>query len=176
MIAAITSLISLMATIGGALIRALPEIIQLVETIFKWRHEYRMETVKFQRLRATLQPSVDKQIVLSAQESDEKAQGLILETYKAAMEAQSRPTGIKSIDAINSAVRPFCLGWWMLIFTAYKFSLIIHFWTTTTSWSAFGQGFWTESDRQILGMMIGFFFVERATKHIKEHATTRMLK
>lgn len=169
MIAILSNIISTFGLGMGALIRILPELVRLIWSIFKMRHEYKMASLTLETLKARLTHSdAAGKLMNTAAESSAATRKLELEIIKAQVEAQARPSGNRFIDAWNKAMRPFIISYVFFEYALYKTSIIIYAWTATVSWMQFSAYFWDSTDKDLLGTVVGYLFVNRVIHYAEK--------
>lgn len=143
--------------LGGAAFRALAG--QVISAWTKWqdhRHEKEMLELQmqFDERRADLQIKQQElaaklQIQTIDVQRDADVQREEASAFREAMAAAWRPTGVKWVDAWNSAVRPafatLCLWLWLMALHANGWQLQVY-------------------DKELMGLVVGFFFADRQMK------------
>lgn len=160
-------MISTLSLLGGGLgglLRFAPEVFKMINAKGDREHEFRMSKLQLE----IDQKRANQQIDLVHAQSDAGELAAQGQAYLEAIKGQARPTGIPWVDAVNSMVRPGLTMWWMLIFTAFKATVIADAWNNFSTWKSFGQQVWTENDWGVLSMIISFWFVDRVFRKHSE--------
>jgi hypothetical protein len=141
---------SLIALLGGGVMRLLPEVFKLFGAKMDHKHELEMTKlqISLEEARAKVQIEAGQAAQATASAAGELA------AYAEALKGQSTMTGVKFIDGMNQSVRPVVTYWWMLLLSAQKFDALQN-----------GAPVWTANDWDVLSMILGFWFVDRAIKY-----------
>jgi len=158
----ITTILSLLGGGLGALMRLAPEVFKLFTLKKDQDHEFRMTKLQLEIDQARATQEIDK---IHANEMLEAVRGEMT-AYTEALKGQSQMSGVKWIDGLNQSVRPILTYWWQLLFTVYKICAVIDVWDQIHTFGEFVKIVWTEQDAGILSMILGFWFVDRASKYI----------
>lgn len=138
----------------GGLLRLAPEIIHLFTAkaeAQRHRDDLSHELNMFQAQASHELAMAEKNI--TAQKIDQDTSWI-----KAVAEA-NRPTGIKWVDALNATVRPVVTYWFFGIFALIRTVDLIK----TAVMGTYGemQALWTTDDQQLLGTILGYWFIDR---------------
>lgn len=149
-------LTSLLALLGGGLLRALPELVSLWNKKTDYAHEYKM---------------IDKQVELEKTKGANQQQAIesqgavdqvlaLLEANKAAVTGQMQKVGIKIVDALNFLVRPLVTYFFVLLYAVVKVCMLIAAFDQPEVLQAIIQC-WSADDAAILSGILSFWFVGR---------------
>lgn len=144
----------------GGLLRLAPEIIHIFTT--KAENERHRLDLDHERLMYTAQAQhelamAEKQIV--AQKIDQDT------AWIKAVGMAGQPIGIKWVDAMNAAVRPIITYWFFGIFAAIKTVDLIK----RAYYGVYELAdVWTGEDQQLLGTILGFWFVDRTIGQLRK--------
>jgi hypothetical protein len=144
---------AIFSLLGGGLMRLLPEVFKLFSDKQDKSHEVTMTQLQLEidKARAAQQLSTTQAQAAVAQATGE------MQAYVEAVKAQAVMTGVKFIDGLSQSVRPVVTYWWMGLLTEVKIVAMLN-----------GMPIWGEYDWDVLSMILGFWFVERAIKHNAE--------
>jgi hypothetical protein len=173
----LTTLLSILGGLGGAAMRLFPELFKLFTLKKDHDHEYRMTQLQLQIDQARAGQEIDK---VYANQSLEAVRGEMA-AYVEALRGQGKMTGVKWIDGLNQSVRPVVTYWWMSLLTLAKLITIVIaavelYYTMKVMDTIMGKiaivgefpaKIWTPDDAGILSMILGFWFVDRAIKHMR---------
>lgn len=147
----------------GGLFRCIPEVLKFFDAKNERKHELDMQdkALEFQRLKG------DQRVEEITAEGQQDWNTGALDTLKAAIEAQGRPTGIPWIDAISSTVRPVITYWFMALYCSAKTAVFIAAVQGGASWPDAVKLSWTENDMAIWAGIINFWFLGRVFDKVK---------
>jgi len=175
-----TGLLSLLGGGLGALIRFVPEVLKFFNERNERDHEFRMLQEQRKLDESRSQQRIDE-LYAQGDMSEQAAYGTALIE---AIKGQAKPTGIRWVDALSASVRPVITYWWMALYTLIKAAVVagasIEFYLGMKA-AAFALGAvsgylevfvtrtWTAWDAGILGMILGFWFVDRTIRKYRQH-------
>lgn len=152
-------ILTLLASIFGGLLRLAPEVFKMLDAKDDRAHELAM---------------VDKQIEIQQLTGQQKlgeitTQGQItideatLQAISAANTAQAQMTVAAGPLAafISSLVRPLVTYFVVGLWGSYKVALVIYTYQATGNAAETMMNVWTEDDRQVMSMILSFWFVGR---------------
>lgn len=147
----------------GGVFRCIPEILKFFDAKNDRKHELDMQdkALEFQRLKG------DQRVEEVTAEGQQDWNTGALDTLKAAIEAQGKPTGIAWIDAISSTVRPVITYWFMALYCAAKTAVFIAAVQGGASWPDAVKLSWTDNDMAIWAGIINFWFLGRVFDRVK---------
>lgn len=151
-------MITIISGIFGGLLRFAPEILKFFNARGDRKHELDMQdkAFQFEKLRAENQLAV-----IQEQGRAEWADGS-LDVFKAAVEAQGKPSGVKWVDGLNSLIRPLItVQWVILIYPAVVIaSFVIAIQSGVPALDAMGKAFGPE-EKALVAFIIDFWFIGR---------------
>lgn len=154
-------LTGLISVLGGGLLRQVPEVLKFFDRKGERGHELAMldKTYALDKLHAEQGMALAQLQAATAQASGET------DLWKAALEAQGRPSGIAWIDGFSALIRPLLtLYWCVVLYSIVKAAQFLAFkaagLTTVTTILAM----WTPADMELVMSMIGFWFADRAIR------------
>lgn len=93
------------------------------------------------------------------------------DAYKAALDAQSRPSGVKWVDAFSTFIRPYLtFHWCVIVYTAVKIAQFVVLQTAAPQESYANlilKVWWNDFDQQLIGGMFVFWFTPRVMSKLK---------
>lgn len=146
----------------GAVVRLLPALFggigKLLTAAGDRKHELAMRQLDWK-----IAQSQGEQRIREVDTAGQWEQAKVLtETYKAAVEAQGRPTGVAWVDALNSFVRPFTAYYFLALYGVSKLLLVTYAWAIQkVDLAALSKVIWTSDDSAMFGAVMGFYFVDR---------------
>lgn len=173
----LTTILSILGGLGGAAMRLLPEVFKLFTLKRDQEHEFKMTKLQLEIDQARASQEIDK---VHANTALEAVRGEMA-AYIEALKGQGQMTGNKFIDGLNQSVRPVVTYWWMVLLTiakgitiaiaAFELYLAVKASEVIAEKIAligeFPAKIWTSDDAGILSMILGFWFVDRAIKHMR---------
>jgi len=154
-------MLSLLAMLGGGLLRLVPFLADLFKQRQDAAHELAMTQLQLQidQARAT------QQIDLAHAQAAIAANAGEMQAWADAIKGQSTPTGVKWADALSATVRPVLTYWWcLLLYTACKGVTIWAAWQAHTPLAGLATILVTEFDTAVIGSVFSFWFVDRAIR------------
>lgn len=147
----------------GGIFRCVPEILKFLDANNDRKHELDMQdkALEFQRLKG------DQRVEEITAEGQQDWNTGALDTLKAAIEAQSKTTGIQWIDAISSTVRPVITYWFMALYCAAKTAVFVAAIQGGASWPDAVKLSWTDNDMAVWAGIINFWFLGRVFDKVK---------
>jgi hypothetical protein len=152
-------MLEIIGLIVGGIFRLIPEGLKLIQAKRDQAHELAM---------------LDKQLAVDKARADQQIdlahvnqQGAIAQGEMSALLEVLRqpPTGLKAIDALSASVRPVLTYWWCLgLYTAAKVLLVIAAFQSSETLAALAKHVLTDFDRQIVGSIFGFWFLDRSLR------------
>lgn len=158
----------LISMLGGGLLRQVPELLKFFDKKGERDHELKMLDKQFalDKLHAEQGLQLAQVQAASARDTGET------EIWKAALEAQGRPTGIAWIDGLTSFVRPFLtLYWCVFLYSAVKVAQFVVMTRGGLDTAATILAMWSPADMELVMSMIGFWFADRSIA--KGHSVTK---
>ena len=159
--------------ITGGLFRLAPEIMKVWDRANERKHELEMlgRQVEADKARS------DARFQLAELEGKVHLSVAELQAMMTAHQQQAAPiarTGIRWIDGINGlmeglskSVRPVLTYWYCVAaYGAYKLVLYRQMIAQDFAWDEAVLQLWTPQDHQVMWSIIGFWFVDRALKHM----------
>ena len=148
--------------LAGAVIRLLPALFGGVAKMFTAAGDRKHE-LEMRRLDWEIAKSSGEQRIREIDQTGIQAQATaMMDAYKAALEAQGRPTGIPWVDALNTFVRPFTAYYFLSLYGIAKVCLIVYAWAVKkVDLAALSKVIWTPDDSAMFGAVMGFYFVDR---------------
>jgi preprotein translocase subunit SecF len=154
-------MLTLLSMLGGGLLRLIPFLADIFKQHTDQVHELAMTQVQLQIDQARASQAID---LAHAQASIAASAGEMA-AWSAAIDGQSKPTGVGWADALSASVRPVLTYWWCLaLYTAAKVVAIMVAWRAGTPLAAFAAILVTEFDTAIIGSIFSFWFVDRAIR------------
>ena len=149
-------LTSLLAMLGGGLMRAIPELIGLWNKKTDNAHELAMLTgqTKLEELKGA-----NQQRAIESQGAVDQVLAL-LEANRAAVTGQMQKVGIKFVDALNFLVRPLVTYYFVGMYGLVKTVMLYVAFHQQDRWTAV-IACWTTDDAAILSGILSFWFVGR---------------
>jgi hypothetical protein len=155
---------AVISTIGGGILRLIPEYLSIKDKEKARDHEFRMFDLQLEadKLRSKLR--IDEARVEVEGKEVLAEIGAIVDAAK----AQATQTGIKFIDALNASVRPVLTYWWcVLLYTAHKGTLTFLALKNDLPLDQVAGTVFTTFDASVVASMIGFWFVDRALRKLR---------
>jgi hypothetical protein len=156
---------TLIGSLGGGILRMVPEILNWMDRNNARKHELKMQDAayKFEHLRGA-----QRMNELGAQNQIALDTGG-LAALVTGIKAQGEKTGIGWVDAINSTVRPFLTYWWcVVLMTVAKISqFIILKGQGMNNVESIGMLWGTNEITMVAGIM-NFWFLDRVIRKNKE--------
>ena len=82
-----------------------------------------------------------------------------------AISAQGKPSGVPWVDALSSSVRPVLTYWHCLVlYTSQKVAVALIASEAGATWASIVSQSYTTFDQQLVGSMVGFWFVDRSLR------------
>lgn len=156
-------MIELLSLLGGGLFRLFPSILEFFSKKRDLEHELRLldRQMDLEKLRWQWK---EREIALQAEVGTEAEWAKALPAAMAQVKS-----GIRWVDAINASVRPVLTYWWCLVlYTAYK---AITVWVAVQEQApllTLAGTIVTEFDRAVIGSIIGFWFLDRALRRLRQ--------
>lgn len=159
-------MLALISSALGLLGGALPQVFQMLRARQDQAHELAILRLQLER---DAQAGQQRLAEIEVQGDIAEQQALSRELI-ASIDAQSRASGVRWIDALSSSVRPsitylFVLDY--LVVKAAQFSLIVH---DGTSWMIALPQLFNEFDQSVLMAVISFWFGSRAFSRHRQGA------
>jgi hypothetical protein len=155
---------TLLGSLGGGVLRIMPEVLNWFDRKDARKHELAMQQVakEFEQLRGAQRMDeigAENQKVL-----DEGG----LEALTTAIKAQGKQTGIRWVDAINSTVRPVLTYWWCVVgITAAKVSQFLLLKDQGLGTAQSIDMLWGQDEITIVAGMLNFWFLDRCIRKNK---------
>ena len=147
--------------IFGGLLRLAPEMLKLFTARDDRAHEITMTQIQLEIDRARSEQALDLVHANAAVAAQTADMGALV----SALQDQFKPTGIPWADALSATVRPVLTYWWCLVlYTAYKAVTILAALHVGADLAALASMLATEFDRQVIGSVFSFWFVDRALR------------
>jgi hypothetical protein len=149
---------TIISGIFGGLLRLAPELFKFLDAKNDRAHELKMQEVafKFQELKGSQR--IDE--IQEQGKADWDAGGLA--ALKAAIEAQSKPSGVRWVDGFNALMRPLMTFQWVIllypgvIITTFVLLISNNVPITEAMGKVFG-----ESEKALVSFIVDFWFVGR---------------
>ena len=149
-------ILSLIASLGGGLMRLLPEVFAFMNKKTDNAHELAMLDKQFQLEQTRAQARMD----------EIRYQGGV-DAQKSALQGQMQKTGIRWVDAANFALRPIVTNIFVALYVIVKIAMFVaavaengHPWAAVLA-------VYDQEDRAILTGLLSFWFVGRAIDKYK---------
>lgn len=155
---------AVISTIGGGILRLIPEWLAVKDKEKARDHEFRMFDLQLEadKLRSKLR--IDEARVEVEGKEILAEIGAITDAAK----AQATQTGVKFIDGLNASVRPVLTYWWcVILYTINKGVLMYLALKSETELSKVAGVVMTDFDAAVVASMIGFWFVDRAIRKLR---------
>ena len=155
---------AVISTIGGGILRLIPEWLSIKDKEKARDHEFRMFDLQLEadKLRSKLR--IDEARVDVEGKEILAEIGAITEAAK----AQATQTGVKFIDGLNASVRPILTYWWcVVLYTINKGVLMYLALKSNPELSQVAGVVMTDFDAAVVASMIGFWFVDRAIRKLR---------
>lgn len=155
---------AVISTIGGGILRLIPEWLSIKDKEKARDHEFRMFDLQLEadKLRSKLR--IDEARVDVEGKEILAEIGAITEAAK----AQATQTGVKFIDGLNASVRPVLTYWWcVVLYTINKGVLMYLALKSNPQLSEVAGVVMTDFDAAVVASMIGFWFVDRAIRKLR---------
>jgi hypothetical protein len=153
--------IELFSMIFGGLLRLAPELLKLFTARDDRAHEIAMTQIQLEIDKARSEQAIDLVHANAAVAAQTAEMGALV----SALQDQFKPTGIRWVDALSATVRPVLTYWWCLVlYTAYKAVTILAALHVGADLAALAAMLVTEFDRQVIGSVFSFWFVDRALR------------
>jgi hypothetical protein len=154
-------MLELLGMLGGGVFRLVPFIVEFFKAKADQSHELEMSRLQLQIDQARAGQALD---LAHAQAGIAINQGE-MDAWKAAIEAQGKPSGVRWVDALSSSVRPILTYYWCVgLYGGSKVLMVVVAWMERAALSAYVPILITEFDRGVIGSILGFWFVDRALK------------
>lgn len=154
-------MIELFSMIFGGLLRLAPELLKLFTARDDRAHEIAMTRIQLEIDKARSEQAIDLVHANAAVAAQTAEMGALV----SALQDQFKPTGIRWVDALSATVRPVLTYWWCLVlYTAYKAVTILAALHGGADLAALAAMLATEFDRQVIGSVFSFWFVDRALR------------
>lgn len=173
--------LSLLSLAGGALARLLPEGVGLIKN---WQAAKEAEKDRAHE-RAIIALQMQREAAGHTHQMEAAALAADVDLFRSGVEA-TKPisgqlrtnTGVRWVDATvallgalvdvaNAAVRPIVTLYWVLVmYTAVKVAQFQMMTAAGADWPAAVNALWTSADWSVLHSIIGFWFMERALRHM----------
>lgn len=159
---------SLFAFLGGGGLRLIPEILNFFQKRREIAAEIEMRKIEVEVEKWKIEKQIDaRDMELDAQQWL-KATDALIEATKA-QAAQPSPTGVKWLDIasgityiLSQSVRPVVTYWWLIVlYTSYKISLLMIATNGGVTYPEAIVKLWTPEDQDLIGAMMGFWFLGR---------------
>lgn len=155
---------ALISTIGGGILRLIPEYLNIQDKAKARDHEFRMFDLQLEadKLRSKLRQEEMRTEVEGKEILAEI--GAITDAAK----AQATQTGNSFIDGLNASVRPVLTYWWcVILYTVHKSVLTYLALKSDLPLDKVAGNVFTEFDASVVASMIGFWFVDRAIRKLR---------
>jgi hypothetical protein len=154
-------MIELLGLLFGGAFRLMPEVFKLFTQKRDQEHEFRMTELQLKIDEKRAQFALDQtHATADAAEQAKWADGLV-----EALKGQGQPTGVKWVDALSSSVRPVLTYWHCLVlYTSYKVALGYTALAAGVAIASVVSQSYTAFDQQLVGSMVGFWFVDRSLR------------
>ena len=154
-------MIELLGIVFGGLARFVPHLVKLWHERREQDHEYRMTELQLKIDEARARQALD---LVHANSAAAIASSEVA-AWGEAIAAQSRPMGVRWIDALSASVRPVLTYWHCLIlYTTAKAATAILAYQGGAGALHVVAGLVTEFDRTLIGSMLSFWFVDRSLR------------
>lgn len=150
---------SLVSLLGGGILRLVPEAMGFFDKKNERKHELSMmdKQMAMKKLEAA------SAVQLAEVQHEAAVDTGMVQAMVEALQGQSKQTGIKWVDAVNSIVRPsitFALfGLYALVRVV---AIVAAIKSDPTQWMAILKLSWTVDDMDLLSAVIGFWFANRS--------------
>ena len=153
---------TLIGTLLGGVFRLLPEVLKWLDRKDERAHELNMfdKQLEADRLRGDI---AQRQLETQAETLMGTAE---LAAMIAATNAQSKPTGVKWVDAASALMRPMITFWWVIVL--YTGALVARFTVLVQTGIATPDAvvmLWGQDEKAIVASIISFWFVDRALRY-----------
>lgn len=149
---------TLLSGIFGGLLRIFPEILKAWNAKQEMKHELDMQKVAYDF--QVLKGKQEVDMILEKGAADYATKGL--DTLKSAIEASSKPSGVKWIDGFNALMRPLItLQWVVFLYPGVIITtFIILLQQNVSVLVAMNQAF-GEPEKALVAFIVDFWFVGR---------------
>lgn len=148
--------------LGGAF-RLAPEILKWVDRNGERAHELAMQdkALEFEKLRGA------QRMAEIGAAADAAWNTGAIQALKEAVAAQGRPSGIASVDALSSSVRPVITYWFMALYCAAKTAAFTAAVAAGAGWGTAVLAAWTEADLALWAGVLNFWFLGRVFDRVR---------
>jgi hypothetical protein len=148
---------TLLGGLMGGVFRLVPEFLKWLDRASERSHELAMQdkALAFEQLRGA-----NRMTEIGAASQAAWDMGA-LETLKASIDAQGRPSGIRWVDALSLTVRPVITYWFMLLYCAVKIAGFITAIRGGVEWLAAIPLMWGTDDMAVWAGLLNFWFLGR---------------
>lgn len=155
---------TLLGGLLGGIFRIIPEIMKFFDAKNERKHELDMQdkALEFQKLKGNQR--IDEIVEQGQQDWNEGAIGAL----KSAIEAQTKPSGIKWVDSLSVLMRPLITFQWVIIlYPAVIICQIVALFVSGDSlWQAIPKVF-GEDEKAIVAAILNFWFLGRVFNKVK---------
>lgn len=155
---------AIISTIGGGILRLIPEYLNIKDKEKARDHEFRMFDLQLEADKIRSKLKVDEM------KAEVEGKEILAEigAITDAAKAQATQTGMKFIDGLNASVRPVLTYWWcVVLYTINKGVLLFLALTSGLGLEQVAGAVFTEFDASVVASMIGFWFVDRAIRKLR---------
>lgn len=154
-------LLEIISTLGGGVIRLLPEVFKWLNAKQDHDHEYRMTDLQLKIDAQRGQIALD-QVNVQGKWNEVMAE---ITALNQAISDQMKPSGVPLADAMNTLLRPLITVWWCIgLYSAYKVHLILWAYNEQMGLKEKAEVICNEFDRSVIGSIIGYWFMDRTLR------------
>jgi hypothetical protein len=151
---------SVIAALGGGVLRLVPELIGIWNKKVDQAHELAMLEKQHQLEMDLDRQKAEGRVREMGLANDSAALLAALDANRAAVSDQIKATGIRFVDAANALVRPLTTYYFLGCYGIYKTAMLATALSQSNPWAAIIQCY-TADDMNILFGILGFWFVGR---------------
>lgn len=152
---------TLVGTLFGGLFRMAPEILKWMDRKDERKHELSMFDKQLQADTLKGNQALEQ---INANAAAAMGAGEIQALIEAT-KAQSVPSGIRWVDAINSLMRPLITFWWVVVL--YTAALVAQYLFLIDGGSTMAQAIlklWGVEEKALVASIVSFWFVDRSLR------------
>lgn len=157
-------MIEILTALGGALVRALPEGINLLKQKMDYTQEIKLldRQVELEKTKGATQENV------TAMTTGVEQAIALLKSHEAALTGQMQKTGFRMVDALNFLVRPLTTYYLLALYGFFKLAtFMVAVNSGTQVWGSI-IAVYSQEDFQLLCGVLGFWFMGRVFDKLRQ--------
>lgn len=152
---------TILGSIVGGGFRILPDLLKHFDKKNERAHELKMRDLDI----VAAEKMADQKLKLVETQGQIQVDTAQIELWKAAVEAQSKPTGVRWVDALSAFVRPGVTYAFFFLYALVKIAMLVLAWQQADFWSAVLK-IWGPEDQATFSAILTFWFVHRTSDKI----------